>query len=168
VLFLVPKADTRAFVSSAHLSGWLMGDPAGCTNQACAFRDSYPDFSAHNYNVYCLSADTPAALTKWQTKVRSFVSSTTSSLILVRRKSSRTPSSRTASACSLVHSAQQTARRRSGATSSLHRAASSSTRKSPSSPQTGSSHPFPASFAHNTHPQCSTKLALEFVKAQSA
>lgn len=51
VLFLVPKADTP-----------------GCTNQACAFRDSYPDFTGVNYNVYCVSADTAAAQAKWQTK----------------------------------------------------------------------------------------------------
>ncbi|KAJ7044725.1 AhpC-TSA-domain-containing protein [Mycena alexandri] len=51
VLFLVPKADTP-----------------GCTTQACGFRDIYPDFASLDYNVYCLSADTPAAQTKWQTK----------------------------------------------------------------------------------------------------
>jgi len=51
VLFLVPKADTP-----------------GCTNQACGFRDIYPDFTSVNYEVYCLSADTPAAQSKWQTK----------------------------------------------------------------------------------------------------
>lgn len=51
ILFLVPKADTP-----------------GCTTQACGFRDVYPDFTSHNYTVYCLSADTPAAQTKWQTK----------------------------------------------------------------------------------------------------
>ncbi|KAJ7438568.1 thioredoxin-like protein [Mycena galericulata] len=51
VLFLVPKADTP-----------------GCTTQACGFRDIYPDFTGLDYNVYCLSADTPAAQTKWQTK----------------------------------------------------------------------------------------------------
>lgn len=51
VLFLVPKADT-----------------AGCTTQACGFRDVYPDFTEHNFDVYCLSADSPSAQTKWQTK----------------------------------------------------------------------------------------------------
>ncbi|KII85686.1 hypothetical protein PLICRDRAFT_116043 [Plicaturopsis crispa FD-325 SS-3] len=51
VLFLVPKADTP-----------------GCTTQACGFRDVYPDFTASGFDVYCLSADTPAAQTKWQTK----------------------------------------------------------------------------------------------------
>ncbi|KAJ7193134.1 AhpC-TSA-domain-containing protein [Mycena pura] len=51
VLFLVPRADTP-----------------GCTKQACAFRDIYPDFTGLDYNVYCLSSDTPAAQTKWQTK----------------------------------------------------------------------------------------------------
>jgi len=51
VLFLVPKADTP-----------------GCTTQACGFRDVYPDFTSLNYEVYCLSADSPAAQTKWQTK----------------------------------------------------------------------------------------------------
>ncbi|KAG6888575.1 hypothetical protein C0995_007257 [Termitomyces sp. Mi166 len=51
VLFLVPKADTP-----------------GCTNQACGFRDVYPDFTSLDYTVYCLSADSPAAQSKWQTK----------------------------------------------------------------------------------------------------
>jgi len=51
VLFLVPKADTP-----------------GCTAQACGFRDVWQEFGALNYSVYCLSADSPAAQTKWQTK----------------------------------------------------------------------------------------------------
>jgi peroxiredoxin Q/BCP len=51
VLFLVPKADTP-----------------GCTNQACGFRDIYPDFTSLDFDVYCLSADTSAAQLKWQTK----------------------------------------------------------------------------------------------------
>ncbi|KAH8103399.1 AhpC-TSA-domain-containing protein, partial [Cristinia sonorae] len=51
VLFLVPKADTP-----------------GCTNQACGFRDIYPDFTSSGFDVYCLSADSPAAQSKWQTK----------------------------------------------------------------------------------------------------
>lgn len=51
VLFLVPKADTP-----------------GCTTQACGYRDIYPDFTSLNYHVYCLSADSPTAQTKWQTK----------------------------------------------------------------------------------------------------
>ncbi|EIN04621.1 peroxiredoxin Q, partial [Punctularia strigosozonata HHB-11173 SS5] len=51
VLFLVPKADTP-----------------GCTQQACGFRDVYPDFTALGFDVYCLSADSPSAQTKWQTK----------------------------------------------------------------------------------------------------
>ncbi|KAI1798171.1 AhpC-TSA-domain-containing protein [Ganoderma leucocontextum] len=51
VVFLVPKADTP-----------------GCTQQACGFRDIYPDFTSSGFDVYCLSADKPAAQTKWQTK----------------------------------------------------------------------------------------------------
>ncbi|KAJ3539630.1 hypothetical protein NM688_g6336 [Phlebia brevispora] len=51
ILFLVPKADTP-----------------GCTTQACGFRDIYPDFTSSGYDVYCLSADTPNAQHKWQTK----------------------------------------------------------------------------------------------------
>jgi len=51
VVFLVPKADTP-----------------GCTNQACGFRDIYPDFESAGYKVYCLSADAPAAQSKWQNK----------------------------------------------------------------------------------------------------
>jgi len=51
VIFCVPKADTP-----------------GCTTQACGFRDSYPDFSSTGFQVYCLSADKPAAQEKWKTK----------------------------------------------------------------------------------------------------
>ncbi|KIM80185.1 hypothetical protein PILCRDRAFT_98016 [Piloderma croceum F 1598] len=51
VFFLVPKADTP-----------------GCTTQACGFRDVYPDFTSVNYEVYCLSADTPTVQSKWQSK----------------------------------------------------------------------------------------------------
>ena len=42
---------------------------AGCTTQACGFRDVWQEFGMLNYDVYCLSADSPAAQTKWQTKV---------------------------------------------------------------------------------------------------
>lgn len=51
VLFLVPKADTP-----------------GCTQQACGFRDIWQEFTALDYDVYCLSADSPTAQSKWQTK----------------------------------------------------------------------------------------------------
>ncbi|KAI0717344.1 thioredoxin-like protein [Cerioporus squamosus] len=51
IFFLVPKADTP-----------------GCTQQACGYRDIYPDFASLNFDVYCLSADKPAAQSKWQTK----------------------------------------------------------------------------------------------------
>ncbi|GJE92478.1 AhpC-TSA-domain-containing protein [Phanerochaete sordida] len=51
ILFLVPKADTP-----------------GCTTQACGFRDAYPNFTEVGYDVYCLSADSPTAQSKWQTK----------------------------------------------------------------------------------------------------
>lgn len=51
VLFLVPKADTP-----------------GCTQQACGFRDNYEDFEKLGYAVYCLSADSSSAQSKWQSK----------------------------------------------------------------------------------------------------
>ena len=53
----------------AILSDCLLTFPAGCTTQACGFRDVHLDFTSLNYEVYCLSADSPAAQTKWQTKV---------------------------------------------------------------------------------------------------
>ena len=68
ILFLVPKADTRKLAPPYSLSESLTL-PAGCTTQACGFRDAYPDFTSLNYEVYCLSADSPAAQTKWQAKV---------------------------------------------------------------------------------------------------
>lgn len=73
VLFLVPKADTRTWIYGVYsglvkLTSFLL--VAGCTNQACGFRDIYPDFTSHNFEVYCLSADAPAAQSKWKTKVR--------------------------------------------------------------------------------------------------
>lgn len=51
VIFLVPKADTP-----------------GCTTQACGFRDVYTEFSGLDYDVYCLSADSTNAQSKWQSK----------------------------------------------------------------------------------------------------
>ncbi|KAH7929208.1 thioredoxin-like protein [Leucogyrophana mollusca] len=51
VFFLVPRADTP-----------------GCTNQACGFRDIWKEFTDLHFDVYCLSADTPTAQSKWQTK----------------------------------------------------------------------------------------------------
>ncbi|KAJ7669821.1 AhpC-TSA-domain-containing protein [Mycena polygramma] len=73
VLFLVPKADTRELGAFWVPFCWRLRTDfssliAGCTNQACGFRDIYPDFTGLDYNVYCLSADTPAAQSKWQTK----------------------------------------------------------------------------------------------------
>jgi AhpC/TSA family len=44
---------------------WLQ---AGCNKQACHFRDSTAEFTKLGYTVYGLTADTPAALAKWQTK----------------------------------------------------------------------------------------------------
>ena len=73
ILFLVPKADTRtpfSFVLVYRCSD-VPFFSAGCTNQACGFRDIYPDFTSLNFDVYCLSADSPTAQTKWQTKVNS-------------------------------------------------------------------------------------------------
>ncbi|KAG2753626.1 AhpC-TSA-domain-containing protein [Suillus brevipes Sb2] len=55
VLFLVPKADTRKFL-------------AGCTTQACGFRDIWQEFTALDYDVYGVSADSSTAQSKWQTK----------------------------------------------------------------------------------------------------
>ena len=79
VFFLVPKADTRGccifcVIENVFLTltGFL-NELAGCTNQACGFRDIYPDFTGSGYEVYCLSADSPAAQTKWQTKVHFFL-----------------------------------------------------------------------------------------------
>ena len=43
---------------------------AGCTNQACGFRDIYQEFVSAGYDMYCPSADTSAAQSKWQTEVR--------------------------------------------------------------------------------------------------
>lgn len=51
VIFTAPKADTP-----------------GCNKQACHFRDTTAEFTKLGYTVYGLTADTPAALTKWQTK----------------------------------------------------------------------------------------------------
>ena len=75
VFFLVPKADTRGccifrVIENVFLTlAGFLNELAGCTNQACGFRDIYPDFTGSGYEVYCLSADSPAAQTKWQTKV---------------------------------------------------------------------------------------------------
>ena len=70
ILFLVPKADTRMYFRCfSQVDNGISTSAAGCTNQACGFRDSYPDFSSSNFAVYCLSADSPTAQSKWQKKV---------------------------------------------------------------------------------------------------
>ncbi|KAI0300510.1 thioredoxin-like protein [Multifurca ochricompacta] len=51
ILFTIPKADTP-----------------GCTTQACGFRDIYPNFTEHNFIVYCLSHDQPEDQKRWQLK----------------------------------------------------------------------------------------------------
>lgn len=76
VLFLVPKADTRTrlfFFSPRFVDERLIVVgivlAAGCTTQACGYRDVYPEFTEREYVVYCLSADSPTAQSKWQKKV---------------------------------------------------------------------------------------------------
>lgn len=70
ILFLVPKADTRKYQSLLRLTlSHFYVSIAGCTNQACGFRDIYPDFTSSGFEVYCLSADSPTAQSKWQSKV---------------------------------------------------------------------------------------------------
>ncbi|EIM83837.1 thioredoxin-like protein [Stereum hirsutum FP-91666 SS1] len=49
IIFLVPKVNT-----------------GGCTIQACGFRDSYPQYTGIDYEIYCLSADPPSEQTSWQ------------------------------------------------------------------------------------------------------
>lgn len=72
IFFLVPKADTRKCACWAENEHALRDThAAGCTTQACGFRDIYPDFTALGFDVYCLSADRPSAQAKWQTKVGS-------------------------------------------------------------------------------------------------
>lgn len=75
VVFLVPKADTRTFFHSVKSpqssEKFSLSSIAGCTTQACGFRDVYSEFTQHGYAVYCLSADSPTAQSKWQTKVHS-------------------------------------------------------------------------------------------------
>ncbi|KAJ3416054.1 hypothetical protein HDV05_003413 [Chytridiales sp. JEL 0842] len=51
VLFFYPKANTP-----------------GCTNQACAYRDSIAEFQKMGYAVYGMSADSPKSLLNWKEK----------------------------------------------------------------------------------------------------
>jgi peroxiredoxin Q/BCP len=51
VMFAFPKAGT-----------------AGCTMQACAFRDEFPQISAENAVILGISADRPDQLKQWHTK----------------------------------------------------------------------------------------------------
>ena len=51
VIFSFPKAGT-----------------AGCTMQACAFRDEFPQISAENAVILGLSADRPDQLKQWHTR----------------------------------------------------------------------------------------------------
>ena len=41
---------------------------AGCTKQACGFRDQHAAISAKGYHVYGMSADTPNSQLNWKTK----------------------------------------------------------------------------------------------------
>lgn len=43
---------------------------AGCTTQACGFRDVYQDFTGLDYVVYCVSADSTKVQTSWKNKAR--------------------------------------------------------------------------------------------------
>ncbi|KAJ3019467.1 hypothetical protein HKX48_002055 [Thoreauomyces humboldtii] len=52
VFFIYPKADTP-----------------GCTKQANGFKESEKEFKDKDYKIFGLSADKPAALEKWQTKL---------------------------------------------------------------------------------------------------
>lgn len=67
VIFAAPKADTREYHPSSSIPGYSH-IPAGCNKQACHFRDSTEEFKKLGYAVYALTADAPAALTKWQAK----------------------------------------------------------------------------------------------------
>lgn len=51
IIFSFPKAGT-----------------AGCTTQACSFRDVYPQIEAENAVVLGLSMDSPAELKEWHTQ----------------------------------------------------------------------------------------------------
>lgn len=53
----------------------------GCTIQACGFRDSYPQYTGIDYEIYCLSADPPSEQTSWQSDVRLPLSLFTISLL---------------------------------------------------------------------------------------
>lgn len=103
---LVPRAQGRyacVLLRPARLRPCSRcGGAAGCTTQACGFRDSYPDFTGLGYDVYCLSADSPTAQSKWQTKVRRAPASAARALtdtLRDTRRSCRTRCSRTRSAC---------------------------------------------------------------------
>lgn len=52
VIFAFPKADT-----------------SGCTQQACAFRDVFPQIESGNAVVLGISTDTPADLKAWHSKL---------------------------------------------------------------------------------------------------
>jgi peroxiredoxin Q/BCP len=69
VFFLVPKANTRKCFVSVSCQLLTPTYSAGCTTQACGFRDTYQDFTGLDYAVFCVSADSPKVQTSWQTKV---------------------------------------------------------------------------------------------------
>jgi hypothetical protein len=113
---------------------------AGCTTQACGFRDIYPDFASLNFDVYCLSADAPAAQSKWQTKVHSLTKNAHTDLKdSPRRKNSHIRFYLTQVVSSLVPWVPEKAARRKGVISFLKKEANSSTRRFLSSLLTGES-----------------------------
>lgn len=74
VIFAAPKADTRVYISLSFYTAYLTNSlsysilSAGCNKQACHFRDTTQDFTGLGYTVFGLTADPPAALSKWQSK----------------------------------------------------------------------------------------------------
>jgi len=52
---------------------WQHMSPAGCTKQACHYRDNYDEITKHGFAVYALSADSGTIQGRWQSKVSLFV-----------------------------------------------------------------------------------------------
>jgi len=60
---------------------------AGCTTQACGFRDIWEEFTSLDYDVYGVSADAPTAQSKWQTKVHCHVCQYSGRLLMTPSRS---------------------------------------------------------------------------------
>ncbi len=74
--FTLPDQDGTTHSLSGHKKEWILlyfypkDDTPGCTKEACAIRDSFPDFSQSEAKVFGVSADSVKSHKKFAEKYR--------------------------------------------------------------------------------------------------